>query len=89
MATQIENIKVTDNHGFYYEVRLEHCPRHGFTSALYRGTVIAQVNLNKLSEPWGDNDTEWERYEQLLGEWVDEIKVNIIPMCRDYFNRKK
>lgn len=89
MSTTTEKIKVTDKHGFHYEVTLQHQPHHGFSSAVYGGSIIAQVELGRILSPTSDNDHEWEQYEERLSEWTDEIKVNIIPKCEEYFNNKK
>jgi hypothetical protein len=81
-----EKITVHDDKGFHYEVNLEHRPNLGFSSALYNGNIIGQVELGKIHEPLGDDDREWENYEERFAEWTDEIKTNIIPICENHFN---
>ena len=81
-----EIFKIEDSHGFHYDVTLEHHPQHGFTNALYNDDIIDQCNLNKIYEPWGDDDREWEMYEQRYSEWKDEMKTNLEPSCKEYFD---
>jgi hypothetical protein len=86
--TRTEKLKVYDKHGFHYEVILDHKPHFGFSTAFYKGRIIEQVELNKLMEPSSDSDIEWEIYEERFSEWTDDIKVNMIPACTEYFNNK-
>jgi hypothetical protein len=65
---------------------IEHQPHHGFSNALYRDRIIGQVELNKLREPFSDDDAEWEAYEERFGEWKDEIMVNMERICKSYFD---
>jgi hypothetical protein len=88
MSTRIEKIVVADKQGFRYEVAIEHKPHFGFSTAFYEGSIIGQVELGRILEPFGDDDREWEMYEESFGEWTDEIKANLIPMCEQYFNSK-
>jgi len=89
MSTRTENIKVTDKRGFHYEITLYYRPYLGFTNALYNGQIIGQVELGRIVEPQSDDEFDWERYEEKFAEWTDAIKVDIIPMCEEYFNNKK
>lgn len=84
MSTSKETITIFDKQGFRREIVLEYKPHFGFTTAFYRDSIIAQVQLNKIHEPIGDDDYEWEQYEELFSEWKDEIKSNIIPMCQTH-----
>lgn len=88
MERKEENIKITDNKGFVYQVLLKHSPHFGFSTAYYGGDIIGQVELGKIHEPLGDDDREWEMYEERFAEWTDEIKYNIEFICKDYFNNK-
>jgi hypothetical protein len=81
-----EEIKVEDNRGFIYRPDLVYDAHNGITTAWYKGRIIGQVSLGGLREPFGDNDAEWEAYEERLSEWKDEIKSNIIPICQEYFS---
>lgn len=85
MATT-ENISIADKYDFRYDVTLEYHPHFGHTNAMHRGRVIAQVSLGRINPPYGDDDREWEAYEERFAEWRDEIKQNIIPYCQQYFN---
>lgn len=87
MGTRNEKIKVTDKHGFIYEVNLEYKPHFGFTTATYDGQIIGQVELGRILEPLGDDDLEWERYEERFSEWTDEIKHNMDRICTNHFNK--
>lgn len=89
MATRLESIKVTDNRGFQYEVTIEHKPQFGFSTALYNGSIIGQVELGRITDPIGDDDSEWERYDELFAEWADEIRINMNRICSEYFNCKE
>ena len=85
-----ETLKVYDDHGFYYEVTLDHKPHYGFSNALYQDQIIGQVELGRMYAPYfGDDDREWEQYEERLEEWKDEIKVNMKPLCEKYFNERR
>ena len=89
MSAQNEIIKVTCNHGFIYEVRIEHQPHFGFSTGYYNGIIVGQVSLGKIHQPMGDNDAEWEAYEERYSEWTDEIKVNMKIISKEYFNNNK
>lgn len=86
-----ETIKIESSSGFNYEVELHHRPHFGYTNAQYKNGIIAQVELGRmrLIQPDGDDDKEWEEYEERLAEWTDEIKVNIIPKCKEWFDRSE
>lgn len=88
MSTRTEQIRVSDKHGFIHDVTLEHKPHFGFSSAISGSEVIAQVENGKIHEPLSDDDLEWERYEELYGEWTDEVKTTIVLECENYFNTK-
>lgn len=83
-----EILKVEDKNGFIYEVSLQHRPHLGYSSAFYKGNLIEVIQLGRILQPTGDDDREWEMYEERYSEWTDEIKVNIIPICKNYFNKK-
>jgi hypothetical protein len=70
MSTRNEKIKVTDKSGFHYEVLIEHKPHFGFSTALYEGQIIGQVELGRILEPIGDDDYEWECYEERFAKNV-------------------
>ncbi len=84
-----ETLKVHDKHGFHYDVEIAHTPNHGFSTVHYKGSIIADCQLGRILEPMGDNDAEWERYEQLRSEWKDEIMSNLKPKCVEYFNNQQ
>ena len=84
-----EKITVKDHHGFNYDCEIEHHPNHGFTLARYRGSIIGDCSLGRILHPTSDDDREWERWQERFGEWKDEIKSNLIPVCQRYFNQQK
>lgn len=87
MGKDIEKIEIKDGLGFHYEVYFDHHPHLGFTNALYNGSLIGQVELNKIHEPYSDDEKEWEQWEERYSEWKDEIKINLIPKCQEHFDK--
>lgn len=83
-----EIISIEDKWGFVYDVTLEHHFHHGFTNAMYDDDFIDQCCLNKCPQPRSDDDREWEWWQQRFEEWKDEMKVNLIPRCKEYFNSR-
>ena len=76
-----ETVQVKDKQGFIYNVVIEYSPRYGFATAYLDDAIIEQVQLGRITEPIGDSDLDWERYEERLEEWKCEIKTNMIPIC--------
>ncbi|SUJ18973.1 Uncharacterised protein [Sphingobacterium spiritivorum] len=87
MSTTTEKITISDRFDFRYEVTIEHKPHFGFSTALYDDEIIGQVELGRINEPMGDDDREWEQYQERFSEWTDEIKTNMIPICKSHFNK--
>lgn len=81
-----ETMSIECSRGFQYSVDFEYHPRNGFTDAIYEGRPIGQCNLNKLTEPFSDDDREWEMYEDQFAQWKDATKLNLIPECIRYFD---
>lgn len=89
MSNRKETIKILDKYGFVYEILIEHSPHFGFSTAYFNETIIGQVQLGRILQPTSDDDREWELYEERFSEWSDEIKSNLIPMCKAFFNENK
>lgn len=86
-ATFEEVLCVTDKNGFGHGIELKHFPQHGFSTAYHNGSIIAQVELGgRMHEPMGDDDKEWEVYDERLEDWKCEIRTNIISKCKEHFN---
>lgn len=88
MAEITDKIKVYDDKGFHYEVEIKHTPHFGISFAYYQGRIIASREYGRIHEPIGDNDQDWERYEELLSEWKDAAITDLSPSCKEYFNNQ-
>lgn len=87
MITTHETLTLYDKRGFRHTVRIGYKPYFGFSTVYHDGGgIIGQVELNKIHQPTSDSDLEWEQYEERFNDWVCEMKVNIIPMCQEFFN---
>ncbi len=86
MIDKNEVLHIQDAYGFHYEVTIEHLPNFGYSNATHAGTIVAQVEKNKLHEPISDNDQEWERYDELFAEWKDAVISDMKRICTEYFN---
>lgn len=80
-----ENINITGRHGFVYAVCIEHYAYKGLSFAFFEGSIIADAQLSRITEPHNDDDTEWEMYEDRFAEWRDEIISILKPACEKYF----
>lgn len=74
---------------FLYDVDIEHSPHFGFSTAYYRGHILAQCELGRIVEPLGDDDKEWEMYEERYSEWRDEILTNLKRICAEVLTSKE
>lgn len=83
-----EIVKIEDSLGFHYDVTFEYHNNLGFCNALYNDDLIDQCILNKCPEPYSDNDREWEMFEERFSAWKDEMKTNLIPACKEYFDKQ-
>lgn len=83
-----EVIMIADSKDFRYEVELKHSPGFGFSTAYYKGSIIGQVQLYRVSKPYSDDDREWEMYEERFLEWRDEILTNMNPICKQHFDNQ-
>lgn len=81
-------INVADDRDFRYEVEIKHTPHHGFSTAYYNGTIVAQREYNKMHQPLSDNDADWEMYQERLDEWTDAAESDLTGMCKGYFNKR-
>lgn len=81
-------IKVTDKHGFIYEVEVTHTPHHGFSTARYRGSIIASRSYGRMLPPQTDDDAEWEEWQTHFYEWVDGPDALLGIDCKTYFDNQ-
>lgn len=79
-----DKLRVECSHGFHYDINIEFYPEHGFTHAIYMGTIIDTCELNKIREPVTDDDFLWELYEERLSEWKDEMLSNLKIACKRF-----
>jgi hypothetical protein len=86
MLTNQERATIYCKKGFIREVNIEHSPHHGFSTAYYKGSIIAQAELGKIREPIGDDDREWEMYEERFDEWRGDMLTILKNNCTIYFN---
>lgn len=86
-TTAKEVVSIEDRYGFCYDVTLMYYPTDGFCNALYEDDLIDQCCLNKLHQPFNDDDRAWEMYEDSFSEWRDAMKENLLPTCEEYFNK--
>lgn len=85
---QERELKVTDKHGFVYRVDVKHWPETGISIAYYKGERIASSEYGRAGyPPIGDNDAEWEEWDELQAEWIDAATVDILAGCQEHFNR--
>lgn len=88
MSTRTENMKVTDRMGFVHEIQIKHDPDIGLSRAFHDDMMIASREYGSMREPLSDNEREWERYEELFGEWSDAAKVDLSIACKFHFDKK-
>lgn len=81
-----ENIKIVDSKGFHYEVEYRYQPHFGLVFAYYRDRIIGNVEYGRIMQPMGDNDAEWECYEEMFCEFQDMAKTDLYPKCQHYFD---
>lgn len=80
-------IKVYDKLGFHYEGEIHHCPWFGFSTLYYLDSPIGQVEYNKMREPIGDDDQEWEMYWERYGEWSDAAISDLKLKFEEFVNK--
>ena len=88
MAQREEEIKIYDQKGFYYYVKVKHWPQLGVTSAHYDDRIIASREYGRILEPIDDDDRDWERYEELYAEWRDAAISDLTHECENHFNQQ-
>lgn len=86
---EFSTLKVYDSKGFHYEVQVKHQPHLGISTAYYKGSIIDVLEYGKLSMPFNDDDSAWERYEEDLAEWKCRAQVDLQPKCKEYFDKMK
>jgi len=84
-----EKIKVVDDLGFHYEVIVKHDPQFGISIAYYNDDPIARREYGTMREPMGDDDREWEMYEERFDEWASDAITDLEPECKAHFNRQQ
>ena len=84
-----DEINITCNRGFVYAVTMLHHPHLGMSFACYGEKIIARREYGRTLPPMGDNDAEWEAWEERFREWVGGPIADLELECRQYFNNKK
>ncbi len=85
----IDKININDNLGFHYEVVIKHYPNLGFSVAIYEDRIIADREYGKINYPLGDDDREWELWEERFAEWSSAVNSDLKIECENYFNKKQ
>lgn len=81
-------IKVVDNRGFYYEVKVEHHPELGISFAKYRELLIDRFEYGRYIPPLGDDDREWEEFQERFNESAGgDALAHFEHSCKEYFNQ--
>lgn len=89
-ATFKDILKITDKHGFTYEVNVEHHPEIGLSVAFYRGDRISRFEYGRYLLPQGDDGGEWEQFEERFRESSGgDALVHFEISCKQYFSRKE
>lgn len=83
-----EKIKIIDKKGFHYLVEFQYTPHHGLVFAYYEDRIIGNVEYGRITQPLGDNDRDWERYDELFLEFTERSKIDLIPKCEEHFNNQ-
>jgi len=83
-----DELKVEDKHGFIYEVVIKHFPQIGISTAYYNDDIIAQREYGRMLPPIGDDDREWEMFDERMEEWSADAITDLEPECKSYFNRR-
>lgn len=81
-----ETLRVYDSKKFHYDVTVNHAPHFGYSTAYYKGSIVATHDHQKLHTPDSDDDREWEMYEDSFAEWRDEVLSNIKQKATRYFD---
>lgn len=84
-----EEIKINDNLGFIYNITIKHHPVAGVSIAYYNDMRIASREYGRMMPPIGDNDKEWEEWEERFGEWTDAAISDLQIECKKYFDELK
>lgn len=87
MATIIDKITITDKKGFTWPVHIEHHPNLGVSIAFYDGSRITSREYGKMHSPAGDDDREWEEWEERFREWADAAIEDLKLACKEYFDK--
>lgn len=86
--TFADDLKVIDNHGFVYEVRVIHFPEIGISFASYKGEKIDRFEYGPYRQPTSDDDQEWEEYEERFREGIGgEAMAHFELSLKDFFNQ--
>ena len=81
-----DTVKIEDKHGFIHDVKFFHATELGFSIAYYNDTPIASRDYGKLFCPMGDDDREWEMYQEQLENWKADAETDLKPECLTYIN---
>lgn len=89
-GTFTDTERLYDKQNFIYDVWIEHYPDIGISYATKSdGTIIAEFQYGKYRLPQGDDDQEWEEFQQRFYDKIgDEAKENLIRICKEIYNNK-
>jgi hypothetical protein len=81
-----QQITLTDDNGFYHRFEIEHKPLIGcsYVYSLKYEIPISHVEGFKLSPPLGDDDLEWEIYEEKKENWEADRMIDIEAFLKEY-----
>ncbi len=82
-----DEIKITDKLGFVYNVIIKHHPSKGMSIAFYDDMRIAHREYGRMMPPFGDDDREWEQWEERFREWADASITDLQYACTEHFNK--
>ena len=86
-ATFTDTLKVCDSKEFYYEVNVGHHSEVGVSIAYYKGLRISKFEYGRYIMPIGDDDHEWEEYEERFRESSGgDALVHFEHECKVYFD---
>lgn len=86
----MENVKtVQDSKGFVYEINIIHKPENGHSYAEHKGEQVAKMNYGQYILPQGDDDKEWEEFEERFYEGFGaEIEDRLVYDAKQHFDNK-
>lgn len=83
----VDNITITDKHGFIKKIVVKHNPTIGISIAYHDDNRIASREYGIMHPPMSDDDREWEQWEERFRERCDGIISDLNLECKMYFNQ--